>query len=457
MPIEVRHDPDYMRAYAQLASMRRQQQAAPAGYSTNPEADANPFTMSQQRGAQLSNKLAQDRERLGQKQGPKQDSYAGFNWLTPISIKGHTDAQGRALNDTVYRNDGVDPLATGAWGALGSAEHIVNDPNNRINIQDPTDRAKVEALSRSGISGMTDERAFMSPDEIEQQKYDKQSQRKQEEFTQQLETRDLFDEKKFNRKNEEEQRKAEQEFEIRQAALDASEDPSEAPLIKKERENIKNQIAAINVKIAKNPEFKAVAAKTLAELQARMARLKSPDQFGERVLERGADGREYYRQPNMSGGADRYSPQVSGAVKAPPKTFEQRKEEARQMLQQDLQIRQQFGKSPDEVRALRTEAERALRTTDMFGEKTEPTQQEIMQHVQEKLRIEQELSKEFGLSRGSRASAPPQNYTPIQAAVSSGRGQVESDPIKVTSIEDVGNLPSGTYFQDPEGNLRRVP
>ncbi len=166
MPIVVRHDPDYLSAYAQLAAQQsssRQQQ----NYEPTPDTDVNPYTMSTQKGASIAAKLAADRERLGQKQKKEygeaafKDTAAGFDWLTPISIDGHTDEQGRKLNTTIYRNDGKDPLATGAWGALGTAEHHINDPGMAIDPANPQARAQVEALSRSGISGVVSEDPFL--------------------------------------------------------------------------------------------------------------------------------------------------------------------------------------------------------------------------------------------------------------------------------------------------------
>lgn len=174
MPIVVRNDPDYLNAYAQLAMQRRSQSQ---DYQPPPDADENPYTMSLGKGAAVSAKLAQDRERLGAKQKAEygavafKDSAAGFDWLTPISINGHKDDQGRPLNTTVYRNDGKDPLATGAWGALGSAEHQINDPGGVIDPRDFRDRQAVEALSRSGISGDVSEDPFLTPEQREDKKF----------------------------------------------------------------------------------------------------------------------------------------------------------------------------------------------------------------------------------------------------------------------------------------------
>lgn len=462
MPIVVRRDPDYLGAYRQIAAMQQSQRALMPVAQDDPEADANPYTMSTRRGAQLSAKLAADRDRLGQKQGPMQDSYAGFNWQNPISIR-QTGPDGRPQNLTMYENLGVDPLATGGFGALGTRETLINDYGNMIDPLNMRDRAALGKVvqSRQSMDIVGDDAdMFRSADEIEARQYERQKSRKNAELAEQLELRDTYDAKKrdrdFERKQAEENSQAQREFEIRQAALDAAEDPSQAPQIQKERENIRNQIAAIKIKIAKMPEsarasFEAAANPILKELQDRMYRLKAPDQYGERVLEMGADGRQYYRQQNLSGGPDRYSPVISGAIKPPPKTPEQKLQEDAALQRQRLTIQKEFAKTPNEAQQLQDRARRSLEAD--INRITPPTEQEILDEVREIQKINQQIQP----SVQSGASTKPQNYTPVQALVSSGRGQVETDPIKVTSIEEVGQLPSGTYFQDPEGNLRRVP
>ena len=462
MPIEVRHDPDYMAAYAQLASMRRQQQQAqaPQGY-INPETDANPFTMSKQKGAQIDAQLRADRDGLAKKQqeryGDRQDSYAGFNWQNPIQIR-QTGADGRGQYLTMYENLGVDPLATGGFGALGTRETRIDDFDNMIDPNNMKDRGALSKIvqSRQNMNILGDEAdMFRSPEEIEQRKYDKQQGRKQEEFTQQLETRDVYDAKKKTRDLENKQAEDQSAVDAYQGIMDQQNDQDGVSSAEKSR--LKAEMANIRKAIMKNPELKAKALPMLKRAYEQYLQLDKPvDQWAQEETVVGPNGEQIAVQRNARTGQMQYR-NMGGAPKTQWGDVEEYQDAAgntRYRQQSSTgQLRSGLSGSAapmqkNTTEPLRQEAIRQLTTTDMFGEKKYPTDSEVEAYVKGQQGVQQRLKSQ---------SAPPQNYTPIQAAVSSGRGQVESDPIKVTSIEDVGSLPSGTYFQDPEGNLRRVP
>ncbi len=222
MAIVVKHQGDILAQI--IANAQKSAYAQNANASTNPDADVNPFTMSKAKGAQAAASLEADREGLAKKQqaryGDRKDSYAGFDWLTPIGIKGHTDAQGRPLNDTIYRRDGPDPLASGAWGSLGSAEHVINDPTNQINIQDPRERAMVEKVSRSGAQGLVDDDIFKSKEELENDKWKREDDR----ATAKLKEKALIDDAKSKRDFDEQLRRDELIYGNREKLAQGTED-----------------------------------------------------------------------------------------------------------------------------------------------------------------------------------------------------------------------------------------
>ncbi len=125
MPITVRNDVDpgtahYELGYLQaLEAARRQRPYADQAYGTQSAAASN-------------DRIRAQRERMGQLQQErghveKEGEGAGFHWKTPIQIHrpGGADAFGKKLADTtetVYRDDGLDPMRTGEWGALGTRE-----------------------------------------------------------------------------------------------------------------------------------------------------------------------------------------------------------------------------------------------------------------------------------------------------------------------------------------------
>ena len=59
------------------------------------------------------------------KKGPS--TYGGFNYSTPVGVAGPGGQMGYT-----YQDLGVDPLATGGFGALGGAESFINDPYNKL-------------------------------------------------------------------------------------------------------------------------------------------------------------------------------------------------------------------------------------------------------------------------------------------------------------------------------------
>lgn len=420
--------------YSQSQSQRRNYRP-----EEDDEESINPYALSRREGAQISARLRSDRERLGQKQRQKygdeyfRDTEAGFDIQEPVTVW-QDEQNGVRTGKVLYRNLGKDPIGTGGFGSLGSGEKIVYDYGQTINPNDAADMGKLgQVLSRRGqnvmeLSGDT----FLSPEELEQKKYERDFGRKKraaryedmlrtdaEEAQYVLNTQRDADKAKLTATAALEKRKAEEEAKKRgllgqaqgtQLAADLVGETGEMePAQKASINKVRSAMAMLQDKFSRGEVDESTFASGMEQLQKRYEIVSKPIQKYSDI------------QYDEQGNPFQIDTRGQRVYKTPPSTpasrlqeyIERRKVVAAEMAAREGRI------SPQQALAL---ADQAADNVYRYTGK-EPSEQEIAAEIRR-----------------------------LQAAA----GSLRQAPV-ITDPQQAMSLPSGTVFTDPNGVKRRVP
>ncbi len=418
--------------YSQAMSQRR---------NYRPEEDeevVNPYVLDDREGARISARLRADRERLGQKQREKygadyfKDTEAGFDIQEPVTIW-QDEKNGVRTGKVVYRNLGKDPIGTGGFGALGSAEKVMYDPEKTIDPRNYEDLRKLEAvLGRKGYNNLQiSGDAFLSQEELA----DKQAKKKaDEEFVkfekeQRLRNELSADMEGLRSKNrvelelQKESGRAKRQAEgiaARQAYVDQAKSRGAAAAVGALEDSIDVAISALDADQREGYQLSAEDAKFVRELPNAISKAKGDTT---NVEEQAKFLDMIHNRLN------RIRPQRTIQPQLTPEQELRRKIEERRALKG---VDQEFEKpaatqmpfSESEFRSKMQQMERAT------GVKPSNEQ------------VEAELAKDYVAVKQANIRA-------------TGMGQSPDNPIKIGSVLDYQAVPSGGFYKDPEGNIKR--
>lgn len=442
MAITVRNDVDpnlmgYLLALQGQAKAQRQQSAGSA------QAAPPALTMSgfKQLGSDGDRAALAAKQR--QKYGPQAyaDSYAGANWQMPITIW-NDEKNGVKTGKVVYENAGADPLASGAMGALGTRETIINDPNKLINTRDPEDMAKLGQVVKGLPQGGDVPGDYFQSD---QERADAEAGRKFAQQANLLDYKASIDEQKAAAKAKTEQAVWEYRKQFEESLKNSTD---QAEKLRAAQTAIQGYKALQSTLPSGDPQdadfdpsmYTAEDRKRMKELRDGIDMAfesKANDIDKAHILGQLFDALKTIkpvRKPQVEGEARADYPDLGVSfVRTPDGRYV---EVQHPKLEQPKPQKPAVQLSPQQYAALEKQARGELNPLNDPEMKIPP--EKIAQKVQEYIERSQAVNQQYAPP----APLPPRDRTGV---------------FQVSSLEQVGALPSGSKFRDPNGVLRMVP